>query len=314
MPQVSVIIVCMNRPDTLFPCLDSIRAHTKVSYEVLLVAYRFSEDNLQSVRMRYPWVSIIESMQIRGFAQNNNLALKEAKGRFCLVLNDDTLLEMPLIDALVEDFAMLPDNAAALSPALFYPDGRRQTCGRGPWTVWKYMCHYLGLLDETLTTEYSWREGLFKTYTLNGACFLIKTEIFREMGWFDETYFFTPEDIALGHLLNRSGYGVYADSAVRVIHIASASTSRMDPVLKPVRVRGALIQYPRSHFEYLLLGAFVWTYEFFRSVKYAVKRILGTMSERDVIMAASARNVRKNVFTNLAPGELFKKLTYEQLD
>ena len=35
MPKVSVVIVCMNRPDLLYPCLEGIRAHTSVSYDVL---------------------------------------------------------------------------------------------------------------------------------------------------------------------------------------------------------------------------------------------------------------------------------------
>ena len=48
--QVSVVIVCMNRLDNLYPCLESLREHTRVSFEVLVVAYLFSEDNLRKVR------------------------------------------------------------------------------------------------------------------------------------------------------------------------------------------------------------------------------------------------------------------------
>ena len=54
MPEVSVIIVCMNRPDLLYPCLEGIRAHTTVSYEVLVVAYLFSEENLARLRADWP--------------------------------------------------------------------------------------------------------------------------------------------------------------------------------------------------------------------------------------------------------------------
>ena len=55
-PLVSIVIVCMNRLDNLYPCLDSLRKHTAaVSYETLVVAYRFSDDNLSKVRADYPW-------------------------------------------------------------------------------------------------------------------------------------------------------------------------------------------------------------------------------------------------------------------
>ena len=48
MPQVvSVVIVCMNRPDILFPCLDSLReGNADAVLETFVVAYRFSAENL----------------------------------------------------------------------------------------------------------------------------------------------------------------------------------------------------------------------------------------------------------------------------
>ena len=45
-PLVSIVIVCMNRMDNLYPCLEGVRAHTSVSCETFVVAYRFSPDNL----------------------------------------------------------------------------------------------------------------------------------------------------------------------------------------------------------------------------------------------------------------------------
>ena len=45
-PLVSIVIVCMNRLDNLYPCLEGVRAHTGVPYECFVVAYRFSPENL----------------------------------------------------------------------------------------------------------------------------------------------------------------------------------------------------------------------------------------------------------------------------
>ena len=89
-PEVSVVIVCMNRPDNLYPCLDSIARHCRVSHEVLVVAYLFTDENLARAKADYPHVRFIESRELRGFSENNNLALRLARGRFCFVLNDDT--------------------------------------------------------------------------------------------------------------------------------------------------------------------------------------------------------------------------------
>ena len=81
--QVSIVIVCMNNLKNLYPCLNSIRKYTTVSYETLVVAYMFSKGNLEKVKQDFPWVTFIESREIRGFSENNNLALRQARGRYC---------------------------------------------------------------------------------------------------------------------------------------------------------------------------------------------------------------------------------------
>lgn len=91
--DVSIVIVCMNNLNNLYPCLESIRKYTSVSYEAFVVAYLFSKENLLKVKLDFPWVTFIESNEIRGFSENNNLALKQAKGKYCFVLNDDTYMD-----------------------------------------------------------------------------------------------------------------------------------------------------------------------------------------------------------------------------
>lgn len=298
MPKVSIVIVCMNRPDILFPCLDSIKEHTTVSYETLVVAYMFSPENLEALRGRYPWVTIIPSMELRGFSENNNLALKAVSGKYCLILNDDTIMQEPVIDSLVAAIEALPDNAASVSPCIRFPDGRVQTCGRSKWTPWRYARHYLHLVDES-TEEHIPSVNSYQTYTLNGACFLIKTKVFKEVGWFDERYFFTPEDIALGHKLNEAGFTVWAVPGVNITHIAGGSVSQLEQAIKPARVRGSMIFYG----EPLWLKCFIWCYEALRAFKYFFLPRKG----RNLIMRKTALNVMKAVFSSDTPKEIFKR-------
>ena len=299
MPEVSIVIVCMNRPDILFPCLDSIRVQNQVAYECWVVAYRFSPENLKELKEKYPWVQVVESNGLRGFAENNNLALKQAKGRYCFVVNDDTVQQVPVIDRLVADIEKLPENAAAVSPRILLADGRLQTCGRGPWSPWRYARHYLHQVDETRPSRWNRSAGLFQTFTLNGACFLIKTEAFKKVGWFDERYFFTPEDIALGHQLNAMGYTAWADADTPITHLAGGSVSAMEAAIKPARVRGSMLFYGEPFF----LKTFIWCFELARVVKYVV---LPRTPRRD-IMRRTARNVMRTVFSHRSPKEIFSQ-------
>ena len=338
MPEVSVVIVCMNRPDILFPCLDSLHAGNMENIlETLVVAYNFTGENLALLAEKYPWVTIVPSDGVRGFAENNNLALKRVKGHYCFIVNDDTIVPPHTIRRLLEDLRGLPEDAAAVSPAIHFADGRLQTCGRGPWTPFRYALHYLHLVDESKPSRWNKISGtpvisgsvgetggknpVFQTYTLNGACFLIRTDIFRQAGWFNPRYFFTPEDIALGHVLNGLGYSVWADPSVPITHLAGGSVSAMEQAIKPARVRGSLLFYG----EPLWLKLFIWCYEALRFVKHSVvlaftplashdSSVSGGVSggvsgngraQKSVIMRQTALNVMKTVFSRLSPKEIF---------
>ena len=103
-PTVSIVIVCMNRLDNLYPCLRGIEKCCSGEFETLVVAYQFDESAFTRVKEDFPRVKFISSSSTRGFSENNNLALKQAEGEYCFVLNDDTLISEDVIGHLVRDF------------------------------------------------------------------------------------------------------------------------------------------------------------------------------------------------------------------
>lgn len=294
MAPVSVVIVCMGNPAVhLYACLDSLVAQNRTPLDVWVVAYQMAAEHRMALAARHPAIHIIESREVRGFAENNNLALRQIDSEYCFIVNDDTLQSMPVVDCLLADFAKLPDNAAALQPKIVFADGRVQTCGRAPWTAWRYLKHYLHRVDETRPSRWSMQQGLFQSYTLNGACFLIKTAVFREMGWFDKRYFFTPEDIALGHQLNAAGYTVWADADVTITHLAGATAHPMEAAIKPARVKGALLFYGEGKWlKTKSLALFIWSVEVVRYLKH--------WGHCD-----TARNILRSVFNGASAKETF---------
>ena len=239
--QVSIVIVCMNNLKNLYPCLDSIRKYTTVSYETLVVAYLFSKKNLEKAKHDFPWVTFIESNEIRGFSENNNLALRQAKGKYCYVLNDDTLMDSPVIDGLVSTFDKMPEDVAVVSPNIKYPDGRPQFCGRKEVSIGTLIMSLLGLGGSN--SQYVDNTGIFETYNIMGAAFLIKTDIFREIGFFDEYYFFCPEDIAVSTLLRKKGYKCMVNADITQYHIQGGTWSIMQTATAPAQCKGIVMFY-----------------------------------------------------------------------
>ena len=342
MTDVSIIIVCMNRPDNLYPCLESIRRTTvKVTYEVLVVAYMYDPAGLAKAREDFPWVDFIESDRIRGFSENNNLALKRAKGRYCFVLNDDTELpeggiweetgmryeengrtkqDVPgTIDRLVEDFEALPEGTAIVSPTLLNADGTLQLCGRPPYPAKHYVLQQWHLFSEPKDNTAGQEAAavvngrkLFRTWNITGAAFLIPTELFKELGWFDERFFFTPEDIALGMLACNRGYKLYVDTSAQVVHKWRTTASRISTAIRPAAVRGSLMHF--SDFrtgKYFLLALPVWTAEFSKRVKAAFVQALHP-SQQHRTELQTFRNITRSIFTRRTPKEIFTKY-YKEL-
>lgn len=314
MVDVSIIIVCMNRPDNLYPCLDSIRAHTTAAYEVLVVAYLFSEENLSRAKADYPWVTFIESNEIRGFSENNNLALKQAQGRFCFILNDDAEVIDGTIDKLLEDFMNLPEDTAIVTPKLLNADGSLQLCGRPEYPAKNYVLQQWHLYKEPIENtsgiqpEYSVSgRNIFLTFNISGAAFMIPTHTFEKLGWFDERFFFTPEDIALSTLARSRGYRVYVDPSAEVVHKWRTTASRMMSATRPAAVRGSLIHFSGSRtWKYLLMAVPVWCAEFLKRLKAACVCAISPSVENHSKLL-TYRNITRSIFTFRSPKQLFVK-------
>ena len=307
-PLVSIVIVCMDRLDNLRPCLRSVEGNTLISHETLVVAYMFKPEHLKEAKEEFPSVTFIESNELRGFAENNNLALRQATGRFCFILNDDTEFKGPVIDRLVADMGLLPESAAIVSPRLVNADGSLQLCGRPPYPAVNYVRQqwhrYSEPLDDTVGKS-PVLDGVFHTSNITGAAFLIKTDIFRELGWFDETYYFTPEDIALSTLAREKGYGVFIDRNQAITHKWKATASRISPAIRPAAVRGSLIFFSRgSRLRYVLLALGVWPAEAGKRVKAAFRCLLYPTDDNRIKLR-TFRNITRNIFTRRSPKEIF---------
>ena len=221
---VSIVIVCMNRLANLDRCLPSIEKYTTVPHCIYVVAYLFSDENLRKLRLTYPYVHIIESNEIRGFAENNNLAVTKVTTPYTFILNDDTEFTEPVLDSLLHSLETTKD-ATIMSPVLYRGDGSVQFHGRRKYTFSDFLLHNMGIRIP-FPSKYENQSGIYKTYNVSGAAFLIYTDVFERFGFFDEKFFFCPEDIALSTLLNKNGFNCYVDSSIKIMHYEGVSSKK----------------------------------------------------------------------------------------
>lgn len=308
-PTVSIVIICMNNLENLYRCLASIRKYTKVNYECIVVAYLFTKENLKKVKANFPWVKIIESNEIRGFSENNNLALRQAKGKYCFVQNDDTEFRMPCIDKLVETIEKLPEKVAIVSPKGLLGNGEIQYCGRANHNRWHYFLGALGLWSEKRANKHNPTHGVFKSYDIIGAYFLIKTQLFREIGWFDERYFFTPEDLAVSSELRKRRYECWVDADAEIIHYEGMTGKSMSPIQTatgPAGFVGTMWWYGNNSYPgYILFSLLNLPYTLGQFIYHSIRSNHDGNPNRYNLLAKKDKNTLAVFFTKKSSKEVF---------
>lgn len=307
--DVSVVIVCMNNYDQLKDCLDSIQRYTTgVNYEVLLVAYFFSEDNMAKLRDEYSWITVIESNEIRGFSENNNLAIQQAQGDYTFILNDDTYFSEDVIGGLFETMESHA-NIAALSPQVLNADGSLQFSGFPPhnWVDWILIRLKLANDLDDKDKKYTNSEGLCQTYDLLGASIFIRTDILNQMGHLDERFFYGPEDRALTTKMNQKGFECWVNNDIKLTHLGGGTggaKTKTVTATRPSNRKGWVLYLGEgnTYAEYML-KLFIWINSFTLIIGWMVKYIMGDKYAKLSIRANL--NVCKTIFNEETPKETF---------
>ncbi len=139
-PVVSVVIPCHNKVEVTFSCLCALRlAHNRTTFEVILVDDGSTDD---TARIE-DWVSgitVVRNAEAQRFIRACNAGAAQARGRFVVLLNNDTEPTAGWLDALVDAFGRFPKVGLAGAKLLF-PDGRLQDAGGIVWgsgNPWQY--------------------------------------------------------------------------------------------------------------------------------------------------------------------------------
>jgi GT2 family glycosyltransferase len=220
-PLVSIVVVTWNGRQYLDACLSAVAAQSGVSTETILVDNASSDGTVAYVRERFPAVRVVALPENRGFAGGNNAGVREARGRFIALLNNDAVPEPGWLEALLggldEDagFALVTSRIVYMhDPALIDSAGDGMLASGGAFK------HHHGASVERA------RESI-EVFGVCGAACLMPRHVFDQLGGFDEDFFVSHEDVDLSYRARLLGYRCRYVAGAVVRHHGSVTVGRV---------------------------------------------------------------------------------------
>jgi N-acetylglucosaminyl-diphospho-decaprenol L-rhamnosyltransferase len=229
---LSYCVVNTNGREHLLACLEAIRrTHPpNLEHEVLVLDNASEDGSAAAVRERHPEARVIAREMRAGKAENDTRLLREARGRYCLLLNEDSELQPGASGALIEALEADPEAGAA-GAQLHSGDGERKACA---WRLPGVGTSLVGalFLHRWLTVQ----SGGGRTRGVGwvqSAAMLVRREAAAAVGYLDPDFFIYSDETDFCKRLHDAGWRVlYVPTALAVHHDQLTS----DPVGRTRRV------------------------------------------------------------------------------
>jgi GT2 family glycosyltransferase len=253
--KISVVIVSYNVKHFLRQCLCSVQAALSgLEGEVFVVDNHSTDGSVDDLRPEFPWVTFMENAENMGFARANNVAIRQCRGEYVLLLNPDTVIGEESLRTLcffmderreagAAGVKMLNGNGA------FLPESKRSF--PTPWVSFCKLSGLSGLFPRSkvfarYSLLYKSADKRHRVDVLSGAFMFLRREALDKAGLLDESFFMYGEDVDLSYRLALSGYRNYY-LPERILHYKGESTPRGDA--RYIRAfYGAMLVFCRKYY------------------------------------------------------------------
>lgn len=208
--DITVIVVTYNSAH----CIAELARTLSALPHVVVVDNASEDDTVARVAADMPNATVIRNPRNLGFGTANNVALRQAKTRYALLLNPDCLPTFDFLEQLCGVAQQYPD-AAIIAPHLIRKEGHIEVSYRWPATHWR--------------SQGPAAEGACCVGFVCGAAMLFNLGVMKEVGFFDETFFLYYEDEDLCQRVFLQRKQIVLAPQVTITHLSRGSVRGPSP-------------------------------------------------------------------------------------
>lgn len=269
MIDVSIIFVNYKTKDLTINAIKSVFEKTQgIDFEIFVVDNNSQDGSIEAIEKEFSQINIIKNTTNAGFGAANNIAIKQAKGKYILCLNTDTLLTNNAIKTMY-DFMEKEDNKnIAVCGGTLYDENSN------------YIMSYANFPNLFNSLSFSWiLKRLFPMIRnkkeptdikevdfITGADIFLRKSILDKVGLFDENFFMYSEEVDLCKRIKNKGYSIKIIPQAKIIHLEEKS-SRNFWGNAQMRVKSKYI-YARKHQSLLELYSMKISYIIIHTIGY----------------------------------------------
>jgi GT2 family glycosyltransferase len=256
---ISIIILNWNGYGDTVELLESLNENVSDVINIYVIDNHSSSDDVKKLNLRFgEKITIIKCEQNYGFSGGNNIGIKSAIANdsyFILLLNNDTIVEKDFLKILINKFKD-DKNIGIVAPQINYYDNRSVIWSAGG-SISKVRASGFALSG---FNENKLNKNDRIVEFASGCCLLIKSEVFKKIGLFDENYFLYVEDTDLCYRTTKAGYKLLVTSDTKIYHKVSQATKKSSEILPLYYTTRNRLYFAKKNFGYFFYISFAYIY------------------------------------------------------
>lgn len=241
MTKTAVVILNYNGEDHLKKFLPSVLEHSKLA-EIIVADNKSTDSSLAFLKSNFPEVRTITLNDNYGFAGGYNEALKEVEADYFVLLNSDVEVTSHWLEPLVQ-FLDSNQEYAACQPKVkdFSNKEQFEYAGAAGGFIDSLGYPYCrGRVFDTIEEDHGQYDQPSDIFWSTGACMIIRSKVYRELGGLDADFFAHMEEIDLCWRIQSAGYKIKAIPSSVVYHLGGGTLSKLNPFKTYLNFRNGL--------------------------------------------------------------------------